>query len=158
MKKYLFMLLAAMWFSAGAVMAQSFTPGTITAASTRSAAGNCNTIAGCVTHNLSSGDSSVTITLSGTFAGTFQFEFTNDGTNWVNKTGNPYPTGAAVSSTTAAGTWTFAVGSLTRVSVRASSYTSGTATVRITSSSGSAGGAGTGTVTGSGTADRKSGV
>jgi hypothetical protein len=93
---------------------------------------------------------SATVTVSGTFSATLQFEDSPDGgTTWQSISGTPYPAGGtAVSSTTAAGSWSFSAATATYLRVRASAYASGTALVvwspstvgGATSGSGSAGG------------------
>src|SRR3990167_1269235 len=150
-KQLLFMLLAAMWFSAGPVLAQISKEGTITASAT-----SCTSAGGArVTLGLGDNSGSVTITLSGTWAGTAEFKGTNDGNDFESISGYPLSSTTAATSATANGTWAFNVSALTQVCVYASAYTSGTILVQIRRSVAAAKsrGAGTGTVTGSGTAN-----
>ena len=150
-KQLLFMLLAAMWFSAGPVLAQISKEGTITASAT-----SCTSAGGArVTLGLGDNSGSVTVTLSGTWAGTAEFKGTNDGNYFESISGYPLSSTTAATSATANGTWAFNVSALTQVCVYASAYTSGTITVQIRRSVAAAKsrGAGTGTVTGSGTAN-----
>ena len=69
----------------------------------------------------------------GTFVATLQFEGTTDGANWFSVAAYPILAsgllGAPVTSTTAKGSWSIPVYGYNQVRVRASSYTSGAATV-----------------------------
>lgn len=69
------------------------------------------------------------IQLQGTFAATVQFEWSVDGNAWFTLSSTPNGGGAAVTSATAPGIWTAAVGGATFIRVRCSAYTSGTAQV-----------------------------
>lgn len=129
MKKYLFIFLAAIWFSSGPVMAQRSANGTITAS-----AASCTTAGACVQLTVDSNTGGAGVVVSGTYVGTLQFEGTVDGGTWTNITGDPLPTGASVSSTTSTGSWIFNVTGLLSFRVRASAYTSGGANVTIHSS------------------------
>jgi len=88
-----------------------------------------------ITKTINPGDSSVSIQLSDTWTGTVQFEDTNDGITW-------YPlklvdsTGALVSSATAVGLFSGAIGSISQVRVRASAIITGSLAVMIQSSTG----------------------
>ena len=78
---------------------------------------------------------SVTVTLTGTFSATVDFEQSADsGVTWVAATGTPQPSGSASTSTTSTGVWVFDVASRTDFRVRGSAYTSGTVGVFIDSS------------------------
>src|SRR5882724_7244472 len=66
------------------------------------------------------------IQVSGTFTGTISFECSIDGTNWTALSVTPVGGGAAVTSATAVGTWSFS-GALAVVRTRASASMTGTA-------------------------------
>lgn len=118
--KRLLFFLTALWFSAGPSLGQVMTPklGDITAATTS------------VLIELPENTGSVSVNVSGTWSATLQFEGGNglvfDGVNC-----NPFPSGAAVTSTTGNDTWFCSVPGLTQFRVRPSAYTSGTAAVII---------------------------
>jgi hypothetical protein len=88
------------------------------------------TATACVAMPVSAAIGAVGWQISGTFAGTFSFEGTVDGTNWVAVAALPVGlTRTLASSTTAAGAWVVNVVGLSSVRVRCSAYTSGTAVV-----------------------------
>jgi hypothetical protein len=143
-------LLAALVASSPPARAQ-YQPNTqsITAASS-----NCTTTpAGCASIALNpTQTAAVTLTTSGTFAATLQFEVLADNVEANKSAVTCYPPNSTsgVTSTTAAGTWTCNVPGAMVFRVRASSYTSGTAvvvlnvsnrTLAVASSSGSMTGA-----------------
>lgn len=104
-----------------------------------SAAGNITaanascTSTACVSLRLTPESATVSVTVSGTFSATLNYEQSGDGgVTWVP---------ASIASTTTTGTSQFSVGALTNFRVRASVYSSGTAVVTIISST-AAGGAG----------------
>ena len=142
-------LLLCLWLVLGSVVAQAQTAnGLINAAST-----DCSTANSCVTVAPNVPTSSVGVELTGTFAGTFQFEGTIGGSTWVAVNATPVASTTAVTSATAAGVWQIAAAGLTGVRVRCSTYSSGAANVALVASSGAAkrnsgGGAGTGDVVG----------
>jgi len=108
------------------------------------AAATCGTTNGCISLHLFNGGSfsttSATITLSGTFVATVQFESSGDnGITWVSILGIPLGGGTGVTSATGTGTWTFGVAALTDIRARASAYTSGTAATTIQASGGGIG-------------------
>lgn len=98
--------------------------GTITATGATCAVTNA-----CLSTSVANTIATANVTVSGTYVGTLQFEGSGDGTNFFSLSG------AQLTSSTAAvntgGTWTFSVAGLTNIRVRASAYTSGTATVTI---------------------------
>lgn len=106
--------------------------------------------AACVFLQLNSQIAQATITVGpSTFVGTLQFEASPDGgTTWIALNGNPQPSGAAVTSTTANGVWQVNVGGYSFIRVRCSAFTSGVATVTLNPSSAAAAstGSGSGTV------------
>lgn len=119
-------------------VAQSSSSGSVTATGT-----DCTTTNACVTLKLPTSaylrPGAATITVSGTFSATLEFEQSADnGTSWVSASGLPQPSGVAATSTTAAGLWLFDVSARSHLRVRASAYTSGTAVVTILSSPGMA--------------------
>lgn len=75
------------------------------------------------------GMASLGIQISGTWSATLQFEGTVDGTNWVALEVRKPTDGSRSSSTTANGLWVAQVAGFKAVRVRASAYTSGTASV-----------------------------
>jgi hypothetical protein len=86
------------------------------------------------------------VQLTGTWTGTIQFEATVDGSTWFAVSAAPVAGGAVVTSTPANGAWTIAA-PLSQVRLRASAWTSGTATVSLlfTTAGGGGGGGGGGT-------------
>jgi len=90
---------------------------------------------GAVVLNLSATAGSATVSLLGPFVGTVQFEQSNDNKgSWIGILGIPQPTGVAVTSATAPGTWRFEVGATTQICVRASAFTSGLVNTTINQS------------------------
>ena len=69
------------------------------------------------------------IYISGTWTATLEFEATIDGTNWFALFVHPVGGAIHVASTAANGQWRAGVAGFARIRVRASAYTSGTATV-----------------------------
>ena len=128
MKKALYVLLFFLVF-ANSGSAQRTEATSLVAAST-----DCSTAGSCATLILNANDGSLTVTISGTFVGTAQFEATNNNAAWVSVTGDPVPSGAGVTSATATGTWVFNVAGMGRFRVRASAFTSGSIDVFIRSS------------------------
>src|SRR3990167_8448824 len=115
MKRLLFVLLCAMWFSAGPVWGQ-FTTGTLT---TVDADDTC-ALTACTTLLLNRNNGSATIDLSGTFGGaTVVFRVTSDGTNWRDIQGRLPDSDTAVTFATAAGLWQFNVSGYQRIRARA---------------------------------------
>jgi len=100
---------------------------------------------GYVWFQLPANTGSVSVAISGTWSATVQFQGSVDGTTWTSITASPQPSGAAVISTAANGTWSVAASGLAYVCVYASAYTSGTAVVNMAAISGGGGGSTTGT-------------
>lgn len=75
------------------------------------------------------GASTIYLTLTGTWVATLVFEATADGTNWSSVFGVNQTTDVATQSTTANNTFGFACGGYSQFRVRASVYSSGTATI-----------------------------
>jgi len=73
----------------------------------------------------------VGVQLTGTFAGTLQFEMTIDGTNYVAVQATDVTAGTAATTVTAAGVVFFNVVGARNVRVLSTAWTSGTATVTI---------------------------
>ena len=128
--------------------------GSITAAD---AAGStptkCATAGACVyNYSIPQNASTASITVSGTFSATLQFEVSGDGVNFVAVNAYPPNSTTAVTSTTAAGVWTVNVAGMRSLQVRCSAFTSGAAVVSIyvtpaVSASSHGGGGGTGNTT-----------
>lgn len=78
----------------------------------------------------------VTVQISGTYSGTLQLEGSVDCQNYVAETVTPSSGGSAVSSFTTAGLWTGTVSGVTCLQVRASAWSSGSATVTLLIGSG----------------------
>jgi hypothetical protein len=103
------------------------------------------------------GVASGSVTLSGTWSGTVQFEASGDNMNvWSSIAAYPLAGGSSVTSATGNGAWQVALGGMTHFRVRASTYSSGTITAEIFTSiaslSQSGGVAGSVTAIGNGTA------
>ena len=147
----IFLILAGGWRPA---FAQYLGSGTITAAGT-----TC-TPTTCVSVGLFQDTGAVSFTISGTWSATLQFEVSEDNTNFVALNAYPPNSTTAVTSTAANGTWTAGVAGMVQFRVRASAYSSGTATVSIQGSKAVAlssltGGGGSGSVASvSGTANQ----
>lgn len=78
------------------------------------------------------GSGSVLISISGTWVGTLVFEASADGTNWNTAVVFPKPsTTAAVTSTTTNGAWVFPSSAASKFRVRASAWSSGSATIHL---------------------------
>ncbi len=95
----------------------------------------------------------VAVQITGTYVATLQFEETIDGTTFVAASGIRSNSTASDSSTSSTGIWQFPAAGVLGLAVRASAYTSGTATVVMQTSSMTArtrwaGSAGTGDVVG----------
>src|SRR3990167_3322134 len=121
-------ILVALALFGGEAAAQSVTfqrtSGSITAAGASCTSTTCVTIAD-VTRT-----GNGTIVISGTWAATLQFEGTLSGSTWFALNVVPQGTSTFVTSTTANGEWQIPL-ALVGVRVRASAYTSGTASVNL---------------------------
>lgn len=96
---------------------------------------SCAVTNACVVLPLGAAASSASITLTGSWTATVQFEASPDGgTTWVAINGTPPSSTTAVTSSTANGAWTFNVGSMTHLRARASALASGTVGVNINAS------------------------
>lgn len=73
----------------------------------------------------------VGVQVTNTFSATLTFEMTIDGTNWVAVQTQSVTTGTVATTATATGIYKFDVVGALSVRVRASAYTSGTATVTL---------------------------
>lgn len=136
MKKLLFLILAL-----GAIC-EAQQPGVSTNGSIGASGSSCPTAGACVNLTLPKNTAAVAIVASGTFSATLQFEESSDGgTSIVSLPCSPQPSGANVTSATAAGTWICPTSGMTNVQVRASSYSSGTPIVTINSTSATPGNA-----------------
>ena len=118
----IFLILAGGWRPA---FAQYLGSGTITAAGT-----TC-TPTTCVSVGLFQDTGAVSFTISGTWSATLQFEVSEDNTHFVALNAYPPNSTTAVTNTAANGTWTAGVAGMVQFRVRASAYSSGTATVSI---------------------------
>lgn len=119
------------------------------------AGATCNGTGACVQQAVATTNGGASVSLSGTFSATLQFEATNaanpyDPLNaglWTSIQMTPTSSGTAATSATAPGIWQANVAGLTAIRVRCSAYTSGTVAVVINLSSASArtnGGSGVG--------------
>lgn len=118
-------LIATLLMAAAFADAQTIT-GNITTSST-----NCSASAACASVDLDKDTGSLSLQVTGTFSATLQFEGTVNGSTWVAVQGDPLPSGAAASSATSTGAWTFNVAGLSAFRVRASAHSSGTAVVAL---------------------------
>jgi hypothetical protein len=126
MRKLLFLFLLA----ALPAWAQQSASGSITASSS-----GCSSSTTCVLLTLPNQDfGGATITLSGTFSATLQFEGSADGTNYNALGAAPLAGGTVVTSATGTGTWQASIVGLNYVRVRCSAFVSGTVTVTIQAS------------------------
>lgn len=120
---------------------------------------DCSTATNCLVVSLPQDKGGATLTLSGTWTGTIQFEATGDGgATWTAVSVTPLASTTTVTSTTANGTWQVNMSGFTGIRMRSSASMTGSATATITPSAASArngGGGGGGTVTSvSGTANQ----
>ncbi len=96
------------------------------------------TIASSPTANVaidSQSSGTVMIYISGSWSGTLQFEGSPDGTNWVGARAFPKPSNAVSQySTTANGVWVFSTAGANMFRVRASAWSTGTATIHLEAS------------------------
>lgn len=130
-------IIAVLVLLAGMAYGQQTSSGSLTAATT-----DCSIGAGCVTMALSNAGGA-TISLSGAFVATVQFEVSNDGgVTYTSGYGTPLAGGTSVSSSTGTGFWSFPVSGITHIRARVSAYTSGTVVVKMSAGSPSARGSG----------------
>lgn len=148
MTRLLFILSLLLWAAPFQAQNRNLT-GSITATST-----DCSTAGSCVVLKKLANDGAVALQITGTYTATLQFEgsadyATTSTPTWLALSGVPYSSGASVTSTTGTGGWTFGATGLTGIRVRASAYTSGTASIELQAGSPTPGGAsnGGGTVT-----------
>lgn len=135
---------------------QSYNNGNITASSS-----DCSVANSCVMLGLLNDDSAASITVTGTFSATLQFEVSANysctqagvcsGT-WFSKQCFPTSSSTGATSTTSTGTWSCGIAAMNQLRVRGSAYASGTAAIELRHSKASAslnqgGGGGSGTVT-----------
>lgn len=86
----------------------------------------------CAVLTLDPTASTATLVTGGTFVATQAFEATSgNGSQWTAIVGIPFTAGAAVSTSTATGGWTFDVAGKAAIRVRPSAYTSGTMVVSL---------------------------
>lgn len=121
---------------------QSYNNGNITASSS-----DCSVANSCVMLGLANDDSSASITVTGTFSATLQFEVSANysctqagvcsGT-WFSKQCFPESSSTGATSATATGLWTCTVAAKNRLRVRGSAYVSGTAVIDLYHSKASA--------------------
>ena len=159
MKKLkLFLLSLAFLVVPTIVFAQGGTTGGSSSGNITTAGNDCSVSTRCVVMVVQNTFGAYSVTVTGTFSGTLQFEGTGngDGSNSSYYTAlgmTPLAGGSAVTSTTGVGTWTASASGLTGVRVRASAIASGTAVIAMNPSfvaflgGGSGGGSGSGTVT-----------
>ena len=89
---------------------------------------------GIVATTAINGQGSLTLIITGVWSATLQFEASVDGTNFVNVVGRTPNSGTLSTNTAGNGTWRFSVGGFDIFRVRASAYTSGTASITIRNS------------------------
>lgn len=81
--------------------------------------------------NLYSTAAGATVQVSGTWAGTLEFEGSSDNTTYYRLRADPQPDGVYVTNTVNNGLWYVYTAGVSSLRVRASSWTSGTATVNV---------------------------
>ena len=140
--KQLLLLVALVLALASAVYGQTVS-GSITATDADCRPTSC--VSYVFTPQSNTGSAAVQVT--GTFVATLQFEASLDETGtFVAIAGAPVATGTAATSTTTTGVWQFSAAGLRVIRVRASAYTSGTASVSVQSSTAASSAADSGTV------------
>lgn len=103
-------------------------------------------LSGCLKTPLNPATASVSVTITGTFTGTFVFEQSADHqASWTSATGYPQPSGAGATGATAAGLWVFPISARTNFRVRPSVWSDGSAMVTIVQTSAGSVGSVTGT-------------
>lgn len=135
MKKLLFALLVALTAATlpVAVCQNLSTSGSITVQAAACLTGSGS---GYVYYLLPSNASSVAVALSGTWSGTVQFVGSVDGNAWGTLSATPIAGGSAVTSATANGIWSLAMAGLKYVCAYASTYSSGTVAVAMSTTTG----------------------
>ena len=124
MKRMLLVLCAALSLARFAA-AQPIDAGAITAGGS-----DCSVPQRCAAFPLPLTTTSVTLTVSGTYSATLQFEASADsGTTWFAIAGTLLSDGSSATSTTSTGQYAFSNSGLTTLRVRASAYSSGTAVI-----------------------------
>lgn len=86
------------------------------------------------------GRGSASVNISGTWVGTVTFQGSNDGSTFFTITGIDQSDQSFDQTTTANGTWTFNVAGLTKLQIKMTAYTSGTASVAVRVGGAAAGG------------------
>src|SRR5664280_159207 len=95
----------------------------------------CAIATNCLVVSLPEDKGGATLTLSGTWTGTIQFEATGDGgATWASVNVTPLASTTAVTSTTSNGTWQVNAAGFTGLRMRASATMSGAAIATITPS------------------------
>lgn len=124
MRRMVLALVAALALT-GTAHAQQIDTGSISAGGS-----NCTTAARCAIFALPPTTSSLTLTISGTYSATLQFEASSDGgTTWFSIAATLLSDGSNNTSTTSTGQFAIGNAGLTHVRVRCSAFTSGPATV-----------------------------
>lgn len=100
---------------------------------------DCSASTNCVSLTLLPDQGSVSVTISGTFSGTLQFEASGDGTNFSAFGMSPFAGGAQATSTASPGGWVGSASALQAIRVRASALSSGSAVATVFSSSSNSG-------------------
>jgi fibronectin-binding autotransporter adhesin len=136
LKRFIPLLLVAAASCFGQNPQQHFSTGNITAQGTTSACGQLNR-ASCVVLQLNNANNSLaTFSVSGTFSGTLTFYGTSDGIIYSLLPVVPVSGGSSTTSTTTTGAWQtlLTIAGLSIIEAEATSFSSGTAAVTITSS------------------------
>lgn len=97
-----------------------------------SGSGTITALNGAVTLTIPT-QASACLHVTGTWVATLIFEGSVDGANWFTVQATTLPAGASVTTTTATGAFLLGIGGFAAVRIRASAFTSGTATVAWTS-------------------------
>lgn len=130
MRKYIFVLILVIALSVSAYAQRITVSGSFDDDSA-----SCAAAGDCVVLGLPGNVSSTAVQVSGTFVGTVAFEGTLDGTNWVDVTGYPLPSGVGATTATAGGLWQFNTSGMTQFRVRPSAFTNGPIDVMVSASS-----------------------
>lgn len=127
----------------------SFITGSITTSGTTT---DCSTAGTCIILAVQRNAGGASININGTFSGTLQFEAATDpaGQNYTAIAMTPLAGGTAVTSATAAGSWTTNASGIVGIRVRASALASGSAQVSIQQSTASANSRSSGSSSGGG--------
>ena len=125
MRRMLLLLLLLM-FCDFSYAQQNYLTGTIS-----TSGASCTPSTNCSLIVLNPNQGGISITLSGTFSATVQFEGSADGVNWAPLSATPLAGGVSVTSVTTTGTWVASLAGLAQVRARGSTLASGSVSTTL---------------------------